>query len=286
MGMEIMDKAKRPAFTVVELLVVIAIISILFMMLLPVLKNARRLAYLTVCQNNAKQVWYATEMYGDDNRNVCLPAVIYYSAAPTEWITWDSLITPYLGSKKSLTQLKNQQPNDNSVPRVFRCPATPKSPVPNPWNNRTYRLIANLAITDGRAYSAVNDHRPGHIQNPISHYGNLYPLKQSIVDGNTIILSEYVRNSQASNAGHFTGAYMYAPAQQQLDAVWSDVNNYYPGDPFHGPSPTEPIFNYLRMNGSVKAMTPLQSAGIDRNHPNLQNFMRNPTSGPWTYIAD
>lgn len=54
-------------FTLVELLVVIAIIGILASLLLPVLGKARETARNAQCVNNMKQLYYAVNMYTDDN---------------------------------------------------------------------------------------------------------------------------------------------------------------------------------------------------------------------------
>ena len=57
----------RKAFTLIELLVVIAIIALLLSVIIPALKNAKRLATAAACLANQKSLATAWRMYSDDN---------------------------------------------------------------------------------------------------------------------------------------------------------------------------------------------------------------------------
>lgn len=59
------DRVNR-RFTLVELLVVVVIIAILSSMLLPVLAQARRKAYIVACGGNQKQLYTASAIYSSD----------------------------------------------------------------------------------------------------------------------------------------------------------------------------------------------------------------------------
>ena len=55
-------------FTLIELLVVIAIISILTALLLPALRNAKRMTKRTLCTSNLKQLYLILNNYASDNQ--------------------------------------------------------------------------------------------------------------------------------------------------------------------------------------------------------------------------
>lgn len=55
------------AFTLIELLVVVAIIAIFSAMLLPALARSKSQAQRAACENNLRQLGFATELYWDDN---------------------------------------------------------------------------------------------------------------------------------------------------------------------------------------------------------------------------
>ena len=54
-------------FTLIEMLVVIAIIMVLAALLLPAMKNARRMAYIAVCSSNLRQIGEGVYLYASDH---------------------------------------------------------------------------------------------------------------------------------------------------------------------------------------------------------------------------
>ena len=63
------DGIRLRGFTLIELLVVIAIIAMLIGILLPGLGQARKTAWTALCAGNQKQVFTATQMYFDSQKN-------------------------------------------------------------------------------------------------------------------------------------------------------------------------------------------------------------------------
>lgn len=76
---------KHRAFTLVELLVVIAIIALLVSILLPALKNARRVAKLNQSLGNLRQIAIASDSYRTENKGIPAIAPIQQGRVPATW---------------------------------------------------------------------------------------------------------------------------------------------------------------------------------------------------------
>ena len=145
-------------FTLVELLVVIGIIAILASLLMPALASAKRSAYTVLCNSNLRQLGIGMQAYTTDCDNSYPWAASPSRAFKEKAITWDELISPYLGrdpinvNTDSLHLLNAGTPTKGN--EFFQCPSREigKSPSvvayePNPPDlsyAREYSLNAGI----------------------------------------------------------------------------------------------------------------------------------------------
>jgi len=74
----------KKRFTLIEMMVVLAIIAILASLLVPALGRARKVARLTACASNMRQIYVASSMFSGDNNK--------YVVWSTGVISWDDLL--------------------------------------------------------------------------------------------------------------------------------------------------------------------------------------------------
>ena len=106
-------------FTLIELLVVIAIIAILASMLLPALRQARKMANQMVCANHLKQIAIANMNYVNDNDGCVTIRVNYNSGYDPKCCGFEEYLSPYLGLKYGWDLSKDGRKS------IFRCPDRP-----------------------------------------------------------------------------------------------------------------------------------------------------------------
>lgn len=93
---------KQRAFTLIELLVVIAIIALLVGILLPSLGSARKAARDVLCQGNLRQLYVATTMYLDNQRDPTWFDMNTYIANPS---TTPVPFTPVVGAQVMVVRI-------------------------------------------------------------------------------------------------------------------------------------------------------------------------------------
>ena len=120
---------RKRAFTLMELLVVISIIALLMAIMLPALGEAREAARRTLCANNLKTIWTATNMYAAEwNDNITLrhPGEEVIDKAINLNRFWMARYYKYIGDTTPLT-----------------CQSL------NPTKESQYRDIAIMRLPDG-----------------------------------------------------------------------------------------------------------------------------------------
>ena len=124
-------RGRRGGFTLIEILVVVAIIALLIAILLPSLKNAKEMARATVCATHMRQIFDATLMYSQGNKDR-LP---YFGG-------WWSFALGNSEQQWWATQIARILGNDFDV---YRCPSD-KYPyqLPVRWRDGTIRLALDL----------------------------------------------------------------------------------------------------------------------------------------------
>jgi prepilin-type N-terminal cleavage/methylation domain-containing protein len=131
-----LSSRRRPAFTLIELLVVIAIVGILIGLLLPAVQKAREAANRAQCENNLKQISFATLNAAANFNSELPPALGPYpknavnnplgNQTPLVWILPDLEQEALYGDVLGYQQASGQQPGVNQVSTIvksYQCPS-------------------------------------------------------------------------------------------------------------------------------------------------------------------
>jgi Tfp pilus assembly protein PilE len=114
---------KMKKFTLIELLIIIAIIGILCTLLIPSLRKARDEAITAVCLSNQKQIATAEYSYISANNGSFTPSSL---ASPYNHVSYDDLLSSYLGVDLTIAQQKNTLGKNNILAKklesFFLCP--------------------------------------------------------------------------------------------------------------------------------------------------------------------
>ena len=127
-------RPSRGGFTLVELLVVIGIIGLMLAILMPTLRVVREVGQRTRCQSNLRQLYYALQMYANEN-----------DGSMPSWSGWHATALPEnTGDEVSWNgKLSSFLQPDSSV---YYCPSFPVYTI----NLHNYFICAVWAGTNGR----------------------------------------------------------------------------------------------------------------------------------------
>ena len=255
-----------------ELLVVLAIILLLVAIVLPALGKARDAAMLTKCGSNLRQQGIAVYGYINDSRDF-LPYAAWWGS-DDNW-TWDDLIDPYLGERRTVEQRKSGELDIAYATEVLTCARDPH---------------ASDSIHGIRSYSMTrvsHDHTGEDVQGvaDISRDGLEHPPQQfrlgveiSAPSGTFMIAERSARSLTSPGLqGHYAFAEIDGPRQQMPgeNVQWylTDASAGGAATLLHG-SRSRPLCNYLFVDGHVEVLTPMQTLGTATAPDKAK--------GPWT----
>jgi prepilin-type N-terminal cleavage/methylation domain-containing protein len=204
---------RRAAFTMIELLAVIAITSILMVLLLPAVQQAREAARRAQCRNHLKQVSLALHSYHDTHHRLPPGAVCIgdcdgssqegLDPRSDSWsATWVTLILPYLDQAPLYNRYNFQAgvraPDNQLVTEqrltVLQCPTQSVAPI---LDNRNLRLArgtygANFGQIDAMKWIGFEQNYRGLFHGS-AQWGAMW---RDVTDGssNTLLLGELVAN--------------------------------------------------------------------------------------------
>ncbi|NQZ58449.1 MAG: type II secretion system protein [Lentisphaeraceae bacterium] len=139
-------------FTLIELLVVIAILGILFTMLLPNLRRAKKTSEAAVCRSNQSQLFKGGMLFTSDNKGHIVYCG-YEDGKSAHHYSFDDLLAPYMGRKITQSEI-NMEWYDKPVPEL-RCPSSQIKKTIGNWRTpevpgitRSYAMNAGWSVQE------------------------------------------------------------------------------------------------------------------------------------------
>lgn len=249
---------RRRGFTIVELLVVIGIITVLVAIIMPSLQKARRSAVMLQCASNMRQIGAAVAGYAADNRGV-LPFAAMKVTPPgggshaSMWcLSWDDLISDYLGQKMTTTE-KESAFNYKGI-RVLQCPADSiESIYDTPGvQRRSYALVRAAMTTakDGKPFAGVaGEWTVGSLAAYVPNQKFQLKITQVRQASGTLLAVEHANTWNAQ--GYDYEAYVDVPGQVSpyVSYIGNPLTTIQARQTFHGER-----WNFLFVDGHVDAL--------------------------------
>ncbi|MEM7681541.1 MAG: prepilin-type N-terminal cleavage/methylation domain-containing protein [Planctomycetota bacterium] len=250
------------AFTLIELLVVIAIIALLIGILLPVLGSARRVAAMTACASNQRQIGIAFFTYANDYQGA-LPRGADNGPGLSDAVTWDDCLAGYLGSDRTNAQKHANGFSANTAIDILTCPLDIAEPPSSDDAIRSFAMTSGNPPGQEDPDDLAQQVWPGAGQPTESDPSLLtagLPMSPTITlddpailpsASETFLLGEWLLTSDRPQnlQGNIERVTVRSP-DRQTDPTWAR--------PMHG---AEPVVNYLYADGRVELLDPLDTFG-------------------------
>ncbi len=233
--MRISGRIAQRGFTTIELLAVVAVISMLIMLLLPAVQQAREAARLVQCQNNLRQIGVALACY-DEAFRVLPPGCVNPTgpvdpAQLTYGMGWLAMILPQMGDAGLSNELDfdvgfddvaNQQVVGQK-PDWLNCPSSVRTPKLSAYAGCHHDVEAPIDVDNSgvlylNSSVALPEIPDGRSQTLMVSELNLVPRARSVVvpAAETWIAgtSATLRNTGAIESGWPGGRAAFAAARE------------------------------------------------------------------------
>lgn len=289
-------------FTLAELVVVLGIILILALILTPVFVSAKRAAQQTVCASNMRQAWEAMKLYLQDEDSDLYPPANYEPGVPnpdpSSDRTWVQLLLPYA---KSIS--------------IFHCPGdygqrprNETSSDPDFLPGDTYERYYDESLRSDMAYNYI--YLAPIIKESSGSTWQVLPKSETGVNPQTILFLDSVFDRAPDGTPVGGGSFLAEPpCRYEVSDNGAKVDTFLPSsNVITGKGDQPQVFtlsqgwsadpnskflygqawpwhngkmNVIRVDGSVRALTPQQLSAGCNVRPAWTGFIVNAQAYTW-----